>query len=103
MEVKKKGQEPTISEIQRFFLIVGSNISPEPERSYEIIKETVLHKSFCPTCFCGVLTCAAVLLRQTTQLPFHLLNFLKTEEKYQTYSEFIMSLEAIFLSYIIQS
>lgn len=50
MEVKKEGQESTISGIQKF-AIVGSNKSPEPERFCEIIKETVLHKSFCSACF----------------------------------------------------
>jgi len=49
MEIKKEEQESTISEIQRF-VIVGSSRSPEPEKFCEIIKETVLHKSFCPTC-----------------------------------------------------
>lgn len=82
MEVKKKGRESSISGIQRF-AIVGSNKSPEPERFCEIIKERVLHKSLCLALFCGELTCAAVL-RQSTQLPFHLLNFLDAEEKCQT-------------------
>lgn len=50
MEGKKEGQEYTISGIQRF-AIVGSNKSPEIERFCEIIKETVLHKSFFSACF----------------------------------------------------
>lgn len=50
MKVKKERQESIISEIQRF-VIVGSNKSLESERFCEIIKETVLHKSLCPTCF----------------------------------------------------
>lgn len=38
MDVKKEGQEPIISEIQKS-VIVGSNKSPEPDRFCEIIKE----------------------------------------------------------------
>lgn len=50
MEVKKEEQKCAISGIHGF-AIVGSNKSPEPERFCEIIKETVLYKSFCSACF----------------------------------------------------
>lgn len=49
-EGKEGRTESTISGIQRF-AVVGSNKSPEPERFCEIIKGTVLHKSFCSACF----------------------------------------------------
>lgn len=90
----KEGHESTISEIQRF-VIVGSNKSPEPERFCEMKKQYFI-RDFVRLVL-GELPCAAV------QLLFHLLNFLVIEEKYQTYNEFIVSLEAIFLFYIIQS
>lgn len=50
MEVKKEKQASTISENQRF-VIVASSKSPEPENFHATIKETVLHKSHCATCF----------------------------------------------------